>query len=165
MEGSGCIQESLVYRQDTAGEGEEGAGSLAHSFIPGLLPGDTELPPRGSCSEEEFSWRRPRNSSTVMGGTRLSCPRTSHLTPFTSLSKYPPLREATLITPPQRAPLMPSPFPSFRLLCVSCSPPAGYTFVCCFAVWLSHAIISPMRRRTLPSFFTAKSPAPRSSLA
>lgn len=108
MEGSGCIHESLVYRRiheslvyrrDTAGEEEEVAGSLAHSFIPGLLPGDTELPPRGSCSEEEFSWRRPRNSSRVMGGTRLSCPRTSHLTPFTSLSKYPPLREATLITP------------------------------------------------------------------
>lgn len=51
-------------------------GSLAHSVVPGLMPGTQSWPPRGSCSEEEFSWRTPRNSYRVMGGTRLSCPRT-----------------------------------------------------------------------------------------
>lgn len=58
------------------GRGRREPGSLAHSVVPGLMPGTQSWPPRGSCSEEEFSWRTPRNSYRVMGGTRLSCPRT-----------------------------------------------------------------------------------------
>lgn len=58
------------------------SGSLSH---PGLMPRTQSWPPRSSCSGEEFSRGRPRNSYRVMGETRPSYPRTSCLTLFRSL--------------------------------------------------------------------------------
>ena len=53
---------------------------LAHPVVSGLVPRTQSWPPHSSCSGEEFSRGRPRNSYRVMRETRLSYPRTSHLT-------------------------------------------------------------------------------------
>ena len=123
---------SLADGLDAWGEGAGRASVSAQPVIPGLVPGTQSWPPHGSCSEEEFSWGRPRNSYRVTGETRLSCPRTSHLTPFRSLPQCHLFREASLTTLSQRAPPTISFFPS--LVCFMCL--IILLHVSFFAVWL-----------------------------
>lgn len=141
MKGSGQreLQRAEALRQEHAWSVEaqhstgEGASVSAQPVIPGLVPGTQSWPLHGSCSEEEFSWGRPRNSYRVMGETRLSCPRTSHLTPFRSLPQCHLLRKASLTILSQRAPPTISFSPS--LVCFMCLIVLLHVclFLCCLA--------------------------------